>query len=54
LIYLAISAVLFLAFIGFLLYPLVIVVAIVYHVVGALRANQGEWWSPPLTPRFVR
>ncbi len=54
LVYLAISAVLFLVFIGFLLYPLVIVVAIVYHVVGALRANDGQWWTPPFTPRFVR
>jgi uncharacterized Tic20 family protein len=54
LIYLAISAVLFLVFIGFLLYPLVIVVAIVYHVIGALRANDGQWWTPPFTPRFVR
>lgn len=54
LVYLAISAVLFLVFIGFLLYPMVIVVAIVYHVIGALRANDGQWWSPPLTPRFVR
>lgn len=54
LIYLVISAVLFLVLIGFVLYPLVIVVAIVLHVVGALRANNGEWWTPPLTPRFVR
>lgn len=54
LIYLVISAVLFLALIGFVLYPLVIVVAIVYHVVGALRANDGQWWTPPFTPRFVR
>ena len=54
LIYLAISAVLFLALIGFVLYPLVIVIAVVFHVVGAMRANQGQWWTPPFTPRFVR
>lgn len=24
------------------------------HVVGALKAYNGEWWEPPLTPRFVR
>ena len=54
LIYLGISAVLFLVFIGFVLYPLVIVIAIVYHVVGALRAKDGQWWNPPFTPRFVR
>jgi uncharacterized Tic20 family protein len=54
LIYLAISAVLILALVGFLLYPAVIVVAVVFHVVGALRAHDGQWWTPPFTPRFVR
>ena len=24
------------------------------HVVGAIKAYNGEWWNPPLTPRFVR
>ena len=54
LIYLVIYAVLFVVIIGFVLYPLVIVVAIVYHVIGAMRANDGQWWTPPFTPRFVR
>jgi uncharacterized Tic20 family protein len=30
------------------------IVAFVLHVVGAVKAYQGEWWNPPLTPRFVR
>ncbi len=30
------------------------VVAGVLHVIGAIKAYNGEWWSPPLTPRFVR
>ena len=29
-------------------------VAFVLHLSGALKANGGEWWDPPLTPRFVR
>jgi uncharacterized Tic20 family protein len=29
------------------------VVAGVLHVVGAVKAYNGEWWNPPLTPRFV-
>lgn len=29
-------------------------VAGVLHVVGAVKAYQGEWWTPPLTARIVR
>lgn len=29
-------------------------VAGVLHVIGALKAYNGEWWNPPLTPRFVK
>ncbi|WP_210440494.1 DUF4870 domain-containing protein [Nocardioides xinjiangensis] len=29
-------------------------VAGLLHVIGAVKAYQGEWWNPPLTPRFVR
>ena len=28
-------------------------VAGLLHVIGATKAYQGEWWNPPLTPRFV-
>jgi len=28
--------------------------AIVVHIIGAVKANNGEWWSPPLTPQFVK
>lgn len=30
------------------------VVAGILHVVGAVKAWNGEWWNPPLTPQFVR
>ncbi len=40
--------------IGFLTFAIALVVAFVLHVIGAMKANGGEWWNPPLTPRFVR
>ncbi|MGO4132549.1 DUF4870 domain-containing protein [Janibacter sp. RAF20_2_2] len=48
------STVLMIVFIGFLSYGLVIVVATVIHVIGAVKANNGEWWTPPLTPQLVK
>ena len=30
------------------------IVAGVLHVVGAVKAYNGEWWNPPFTPRFVK
>jgi uncharacterized Tic20 family protein len=29
-------------------------VAGLLHVIGAMKAYNGEWWNPPLTPRFVK
>ena len=26
----------------------------VLHVIGAVKAYNGEWWNPPFTPRFVK
>ena len=54
LVYLIVSVVLMLVLIGFLLYGIVLVWAFVLHVIGAVRANRGEAWDPPLTPRFVK
>lgn len=51
---LVVSVVLFLVLIGFVTYAVVIVWATVLHVIGAVRASNGVWWNPPLTPRFVR
>lgn len=30
------------------------VVAGILHVIGAVKAYNGEWWNPPLTPSFVK
>lgn len=51
---LVISAVLFVVLIGFITYPIVYVVGVVLHVVGLIKAMNGEWWTPPLTPAFVK
>lgn len=45
---------LMLLLIGFVTYALALLFAFVVHLIGAIKAYQGEWWSPPLTPRFVR
>lgn len=51
---LLISFPLMLVLIGFVTYPLALVFAFVLHVIGAMKANSGEWWNPPMTPRFVK
>jgi uncharacterized Tic20 family protein len=30
------------------------VIAGVLHVIGAVKAYNGEWWNPPMTPQLVR
>lgn len=51
---LLISLPLMLLVVGFFTYGLALVVAFVLHLLGAIKANNGEWWNPPLTPRFVK
>ncbi|PUA80387.1 DUF4870 domain-containing protein [Nocardioides currus] len=51
---LLVSLPLMLVLIGFVTYPLALVFAFVLHLLGAVKANSGQWWNPPLTPRFVR
>ncbi len=50
---LIISLPLMLVLVGFLTFGIALVAAFVLHLVGALKANRGEWWRPPLTPHFV-
>lgn len=49
----AISYVLMLVLIGFVTLPLVLLAGVIAHVVGAIKANNGEVFTPPMTPRFV-
>ena len=51
---LLISFPLMLLLVGFVTYALALVFAFVLHLIGAIKANNGEWWDPPMTPRFVR
>jgi uncharacterized protein len=50
---LLISLPLMLVLVGFLTWGLALVFAFVLHLIGALKANHGEWWRPPLTLRLV-
>lgn len=49
----AISWVLMIVLIGFVTLPLVLLFGIIVHAVGALKANKGESFDPPLTIKFV-
>jgi uncharacterized Tic20 family protein len=49
-----ISFVLMLVLVGFVTIFLVGIYALVLHIIGMVKANNGEWWDPPLTPKFVR
>src|SRR3954454_13759388 len=51
---LLISIPLMLVLVGFVTFGLALVYAFVLHLIGALKANGGEWWRPPMTLRFVR
>ena len=40
--------------VGFLTFGAAVVWAIVMHIIGAVKANNGEWWTPPMTPSFIK
>jgi len=50
---LLISIPLMLVLVGFVTYALALVFAFVLHLIGALKANSGQWWRPPFTLRLV-
>jgi hypothetical protein len=50
---LLISIPLMLILVGFLTFLAALVVAFVLHLIGAIKANRGEWWRPPMTLRLV-
>jgi uncharacterized Tic20 family protein len=50
---LLVSIPLMLVLIGFVTFGLALVVAFVLHLIGAIKANRGEWWRPPMTLRLV-
>lgn len=40
--------------IGFVTFAAAWIFAVVVHIIGAVKANNGEWYSPPMTPSFVK
>ena len=50
---LVLSIPLMLVLIGFLTFALALVYAFVLHLIGAIKANRGEWWRPPMTLHLV-
>jgi uncharacterized Tic20 family protein len=51
---LVVSIPLMFVLVGFLTFGLAFVYAFVLHLMGAIKANNGDWWDPPMTPKFVR
>ena len=54
LIYLTISGVLWCVFIGVVLLPALLIAQIVFVIIAAVKANQGESYRYPLTIRFIK
>ena len=53
LMWLIISVPLMLVLVGFVTYGLAVLIGVVLHVMGAVKAGNGERWNPPMTIRFV-
>ena len=53
-IYAVVSVVLMLVLIGFLMIFAVAIMGIVFPIIGAVKANNGELWDYPLTIKFLK
>ena len=40
--------------IGFVTFAAAWVFAVIVHIIGMVKANNGEWYTPPMTPQFVK
>jgi len=49
-----ISFPLMLVLVGFVSYAAIMVFAFVVHLIGTVKALNGEWWDPPMTPNWVK
>ncbi|HSO64221.1 MAG TPA: DUF4870 domain-containing protein [Ornithinibacter sp.] len=49
-----VSLPLMIVLIGFVSFVAAWVFAVVVHIIGAVKANNGEWYTPPMTPQFVK
>ena len=53
-IYLIISFVLMFVLIGFLLFPVVWLLMVIFPIIAGIKANNGELWEYPLTIKFLK
>lgn len=53
-IYAFVTFILMFVLIGFLLLPVLAIIGIVFPIIGAVKANNGEFWEYPLTIKFLR
>lgn len=53
-IYSIVSVVLMIILVGFLTLAIVGLLGIVFAIIGAMKANNGEMWYYPLTIRFIK
>ncbi len=53
-IYFAVSFILMFVLIGFLTIFAVFLLAIIFPIVGGIKANNGEMWNYPLTIKFLK
>ena len=51
---LIISIPLMFVLVGFLTYAAALLFAFIVHILAAVKANNGEWYTPPFTPSFVK
>jgi hypothetical protein len=51
---LLVSFPLMLVLVGFFTYFAALAFAFIVHIIAAMKANQGEWYRPPLTPDWVK
>lgn len=54
LIYAAISVILIFVLVGFLTLFALVVIGIVFPIIGAVKANNGELWEYPLTIKLIK
>ena len=54
LIYIVISIVLMIVLVGFLTIIAVGILGVVFPIIGAIKANNGEFWEYPLTIKFLK
>jgi uncharacterized Tic20 family protein len=54
LIYSAVAFVLTLVFVGFILALVLVVIGVAYPIIGAIKANNGEFWKYPLILQLLK